>query len=113
MAAVPEAAVSMTRDREAAMGRHGRGILSHGATNAAACPGRRGTQHSLWKSSWQMLATAGQWGDLAGVWACGGGGGIHESFGVQNPFSLVEVLGLLSGHTLVLPTGPRDVAHSL
>lgn len=89
----------------------GRGSCRHGAANAAACPGLRGTQHSLWKSSWQMLATA--WaagGPCRGLVQRVGGGGIREPLAVQNPASLVEVLGLLGGHTLVLSTRPGDPA---
>lgn len=58
-----------------------------------------------------MLATA--WaagGPCRGLAQSGGGGGICEPLAVQNPSSLAEVLGLLGGHTLVLPTRPGDPA---
>lgn len=70
MAAVPEAAVPMTRDRGAAMGRHGRGFSAMVPLTLLPAQGR-GTQHSLWKSSWQMLATA---------WAVGGP---HRGLGMR------------------------------
>lgn len=38
------------------------------------------------------------------------GGGVREPLAVQNPASLAQVLGLLSGLPLVLPSRPGDKA---
>lgn len=60
MVAVPTAAVPMTSRQGGSEGQTGEGERkpSHRATGAAACPQLRGSQRALWKSSWQMLATA-------------------------------------------------------
>lgn len=89
-------------------------MLSHGAANAAACPRPRGTQRSVEI----VLADAGN--------RLGSGGTLQGSrhvvvvvMGFMSPLesrtTLLQwrFLDPSSGHILVLPTGPRDPAHSL